>query len=72
MEKNKHIFKVWHPSYGLPVVYKDKEFSFLMPISRTYARYIVEKIENYVIEKSKVVKPEGSYIHRPRPKKQKI
>jgi hypothetical protein len=46
---DKHTFKVWHPYNGLPAKFEDKEFEFMGPVSRTFARNSVQKQLGYAI-----------------------
>lgn len=48
-----HTFKCWHPREGLPSVYAEHKFTFNSPVSKAQARYQIEKVEGYVIEKVK-------------------
>ena len=66
-----HIFKVWHPKDGLPATYVEAEFHFNMPVTRTKARELVEKVEGYSIARVRPPKERGVYIRKPRARKAK-
>lgn len=69
--KKHHIFSVWHPENGQPVEFGPVGFEFNQGVNRTEARRLVEA-RGYVIKKAIVRKKPNVYIHKPRPKVQKV
>ena len=66
-----HQFVCWHPEMGVPMDFTTVAFDFNQGVSRTTARQLVEK-RGYVIKKAFVRKKPNVYIHKPRPRVQKI
>ena len=56
--KSEHEFSVWHPQQGGLPKYEVMVFGFTYPVSRTYARKHIERVEGYVIEKNRRKKNE--------------